>query len=68
MGLYQMAIEALSFSKFNNISQASFIMPVKPVAAVASSPYEKALQNAGLKFNDNPSLLGNPQAKMCYLA
>ncbi|MEI8377054.1 MAG: hypothetical protein WCF95_00795 [bacterium] len=63
-----MAIEALSFPKFNNIAQASFIRPVTPVTAVASNPYEKALQNAGFKFNENPSLLSNPQASMCYLA
>ena len=61
-----MAIKALDPKFADNIQP---FQRVNPVVAVASNPfYEQALQNAGLKFNDNPSLLGNPQAKMCYLA
>lgn len=55
-----MAIEAIKFSKFNNV------LPVQPVGQVASKfSYEKALQNAGLQFAETPK---NPQAKIGYIA
>ena len=59
-----MAIEALT--------SISYATPVTAIAAINSNPfarktYEKALQNAGFKFNENPSLLSNPQASMCVI-
>ena len=55
-----MKIQALNFSKFNNV------LPVQPVEQVASKfSYEKALQNAGLRFAETPK---NPQAKIGYIA